>query len=68
MDNNYVYLHSYYNYKYILHNKNSYDTHTCIGEAKGGLGEAMAPWLFKISYNTIKKNHKSDKKFNISPP
>ena len=48
MDNYYVYLHRNCNYKYILHNKNSYDiyTHTCTGEAKGGLGEAMAPWAF----------------------
>ena len=56
MDNYYVYLHRNCNYKYILHNKNSYDIYT-----HGPLG------FLKFPITLLKKSQIRQKNLSLAP-
>ena len=70
MDNYYVYLHRNCNYKYILHNKNSYDIYTlthALAKPRGGWGNPWPPWLFKIPITLLKKSQIRQKNLSLAP-
>ena len=70
MDNYCVYLHRNCNYKYILHNKNSYDiyTHThALVKPRGGWGSHRSLGFLKFPITLLKKSQIRQKNLSLAP-